>query len=218
VASIGIPEPIRQSMRILATHRALFGRPQRDRRARYTMSEAEIVRVIEVFNANRARWALVGGYAYSLVVEPRCTDDFDFIVDAIKLDDVIRALTKEFGPLRARDIGAAVQFKAVDIDLIHSTNHPLFEVALELLRKIGDWRVPRVEVLVVLKFMVSRTRGRDRIQQMYDIGELVALYHAAAAKLDRAMMIELSRLVYPGAEAEFRELIGKIDRDEPIAI
>ena len=31
-------------------------------------------------------------------------------------------------------------------------------------------------------------------------------------------MIELSKLVYPGAEREFAELLGKIDRDEPIAI
>jgi hypothetical protein len=38
------------------------------------------------------------------------------------------------------------------------------------------------------------------------------------ATLDRARMIELSRYVYPGAEIEFGELIGKIDRGEPISI
>jgi hypothetical protein len=35
---------------------------------------------------------------------------------------------------------------------------------------------------------------------------------------DRARMIELSRLVCPGAEREFSELLDKIDRGEPIAI
>jgi hypothetical protein len=217
VASVGIPEPIRQSMRILATHRALFGR-RGNRRGARAMSEADVARVIRVFKAKRARWALVGAHAIGLVTEPRATADFDFVLDASKFDDVIRALTKEFGPLDERDIGAAVQLTAIDVDLIRSTEHPLFEAALEHRRIVGGWRVPRTEVLIVLKFMaaVSPRRNRDRRRQ--DVADIGFVYHAAEGKLDRALMRELSRLVYPGAEAEFQDLIGKIDRDEPIAI
>jgi hypothetical protein len=42
----GIPEPIRKSMQILATHRALFGTRGRPRAA---MSELDISRVVAVF-------------------------------------------------------------------------------------------------------------------------------------------------------------------------
>jgi hypothetical protein len=182
------------------------------------MSVADVFRVIRVFKAKRARWALVGAHAIGLLTEPRATADFDFIVDTAKLDELIRALTEEFGPLKQRDIGAAVQLKAIDIDLIRSTDHPLFEVALERRRTVGDWRVPRTEVLIVLKFMAAVSPRRNRDKRRQDVADIGFVYHATHGKLDRAMMIELSRLVYPGAEAEFRDLIGKIDRDEPIAI
>jgi hypothetical protein len=203
-------------MRILATHRALFGR--RGNRGAREMSEADVTRVIRVFKAKRARWALVGAHAIGLVTEPRATADFDFVLDAARLDDVVRALTKEFGPLRARDIGAAVRLDAIDVDLIRSTEHPLFEAALEKRRTVGSWRVPRTEVLIVLKFMAALSLRRDRDKRMHDIGDIIRVYRISKSKLDRALMIKLSRLVYPGAEVEFRELIGKIDRDEPIAI
>jgi hypothetical protein len=46
VSPDGIPQAIRQSTRILATHRARFGRPgQRGGRA---MNETDILRVVEV--------------------------------------------------------------------------------------------------------------------------------------------------------------------------
>ena len=182
------------------------------------MTETDIARVVDVFKAKRARWALVGAHAIGLLTEPRATVDFDFIVDAAKLDDILTALTKVFGRLDARDIGAALQLKAIDIDLIRSTDHPLFEVALEQRRTVGRWRVPRTEVLIVLKFMAAVSPRRNRDKRRLDIADLGFVYHAAERKLDRKLMIELSRLVYPGAETEFRELIGKIDRDEPIAI
>jgi hypothetical protein len=66
----GIPEPIRRSMRILATHRALFGTRGR---ARATMSELDISRVVAVFKSNRTAWALVGAHAIGLLTEPRAT-------------------------------------------------------------------------------------------------------------------------------------------------
>ena len=182
------------------------------------MSETDIARVIDVFKAKRARWALVGAHAIGLVTEPRATADFDFIVDAAKLDDVVRGLTKVFGALDEHDIGAAIQLRAIDVDLIRSTDHPLFEVALEQRRTIGDWRVPRSEVLIVLKFMAAVSPRRDRRKRRQDVTDINYVYDVAGADLDRDMMIKLSALVYPGAETEFRELLDKIDRDEPISI
>jgi hypothetical protein len=218
MAPDGIPEPIRQSMRILATHRALFGHRRSAARGARVMSEMDIVRVIRVFKAKRARWALVGAHAIGLVTEPRATADFDFIVDAAKLDDVVRALTKEFGPLDERDIGAAIQLTAIDVDLIRSTDHPLFGVALEQRRTVGDWRVPRTEVLIVLKFMAAVSLRRNRDERTRDVADIMLVYRTASGKLDRALMIELSRQVYRGAEVEFGQLLDKLDRGEPISI
>ena len=182
------------------------------------MSEADISRVVEVFERCGARWALVGAHAIGLLTEPRATADFDFVVEGGKLAAVVRRLTNEFGELDEIDIGAAIQLKAIDVDLIRSTNHPLFEAALSEVRTVGAWKVPRTEVLIVLKFLAAVSPVRSRTKRIHDVGDLSLIYQTAGDDLDRVRILELSRLVYPGAEREFSELLDKIDRDEPISI
>jgi hypothetical protein len=218
VAVAGIPETIRRSMRILATHRALFGRRDRDGRTARTMTEADIARVIEVFETNHVRWAIAGAHAIALITEPRATVDFDFIIESATIDGIVHELTARFGQLDENDTGATIQLRTIDVDLVRSTVHPLLEIALDQLRMVGDWRVPRTEVLVVLKFLGVVGSWRARNKRMHDMADICRVCHAAAGELDRALMIELSALVYPGAEREFSELLGKIDRDEPISI
>jgi hypothetical protein len=214
----GIPDAVRRSMQILATHRALFGRRVHGGRGARTMSEQDIARVIAVFEAERARWALVGAHAIGLLTEPRATADFDFIVEGAKLGGVLRGLTQVFGDLGENDIGAAIQLQAIDVDLIRSTNHRLFQLALDDTQQIGAWQVPRTEVLVVLKFLAAVSPWRNRDKRIHDVGDLSLVYQSGGAALDRARMEQLSALVYPGAEAEFRALLAKIDRGDPIAI
>lgn len=212
----GIPAPIRKSMQILATHRALFGTRGK---ARVTMSQVDISRVVAVFKAKRTKWALVGAHAVGLLTEPRATADFDFIVESNKLDAILRDLTRAFGDLETRDIGPAVQLAAIDIDLIRSTNHPLFEEALRKARTFGEWKVPRTEVLIALKFLASLSPRRDSEKRAQDILDLRRVYRAVGArKLDREEIIRLGGLAYPGAERERRALLDKIDRGEPLAI
>lgn len=182
------------------------------------MTEADICQIIEAFEACHARWALVGAYAVGLVTEPRATPDFDFIVETAGLASLLRRLAKEFGELGQTDMGAEIQLKKIDVDLIGSSNHPLFHAALEQVRAVGDWKVAPTEVLIVLKFLATRSPHRDRGRRAQDMADLCGVYEVGRRDLDRAAMIELSRLVYPGAEREFTELLDKIDRGEPIAI
>jgi hypothetical protein len=183
------------------------------------MSEVDVGRVIEVFESCHVRWALVGTYAIGLVTEPRATPDFDFIVETAGLASAISRLAKEFGELGETDMGAEIQLKAIDVDLIGASNHPLFLVALEQVRRVRDWKVPPTEVLIVLKLMAARSLRRDRYQRMQDMADLCRVYEVGQRDLDRSAMIELSRLVYPGAERELTELLDKIaasrSRSEP---
>jgi hypothetical protein len=50
------------------------------------------------------------------------------------------------------------------------------------------------------------------------VTDLGNVYEDHRDGVDRAAMIELSRLVHPDAEREFSALLDKIDRGEPIAI
>jgi len=211
----GIPAAIRRSMTILATHRALFGTCGV---ARNLMTEADILRVIEAFEMCGAAWALVGAHATGLVTEPRATADFDFIVEGSKLPPVLATLTSMFGELGEHDIGAAVELRALEVDLIRSTNHALFQRALDEVRTVGEWRVPRTEVLIALKFLAAVSPWRNANKRRLDIADLGGMVQVVGAQLDRDLMIELSGLAYPGAEREFAELLGKLERGEAVTI
>jgi hypothetical protein len=211
----GIPAPIRRSMQILATHRALFGTRGK---ARATMSERDISRVVGVFKSKRLRWALVGAHAVGLLTEPRATADFDFIVETGKLKTILSDLTDAFGDLGAQDIGAAIQLTTIDVDLIRSTNHPLFVEALRKVRVIGDWKVPRTEVLIALKFLAAISPWRDPAKKARDVSDIAALYLAEGDQLDRKEILRLGGLAYPGAERELRALLDKIDRGKQLEI
>ena len=130
---------------------------------------------------------------------------------------MVRRLAKEFGELGETDIGAAIQLEAIDVDLIRSNNHPLFQAALRQVRTVVDWKVPRTEVLIVLEFLAAVSPHRAPRRRRQDVTDLGNVYEDHRGDIDRAA-IELSRLVYPGAERELGELLDKIDRGEPIAI
>jgi hypothetical protein len=183
------------------------------------MRESDIARVIQIFEQVETRWALVGAHAVGLLTEPRATADFDFVIEAQKLNTVIKALRKAFGSLDEHEVGAAVRLLAIDVDLIRSTNHPLFKRALEHVRRVDDWNIPRAEVIIVLKFMSAISPWRSADKRAYDIGDVRSIYRTVGREgLDFDLMRELAALVYPGAETEFATLIGRIDRGEPIEV
>jgi hypothetical protein len=188
----GIPEVVRRSMRILATHRALFGSRRTTGR---TLGESDINRVVSVFEIHGAAWALVGAH-----------------------DAILRDLDEAFGDLGAQDRGAMVRLGAIDVDLIRSSSHPLCEEALRQVLRVGEWRVARTEVLIALTFLAA-SRRQDRVRRGNDIVHIFSICHRLdAGQLDRETAIRLGGLAYPGAETELRELLDKIDRGEPLAI
>lgn len=202
------------SLAILDAHQALGGK---ERTAR--MIEQRIGRVVEIFGEVGARWVLVGAHAVGLVTEPRATEDFDFIVEAAKLPAVLERLERELGELRVVDMGPALRLEGLGVDLIRSTTHRLFAEALAHVREEGRWRVPVHEVLVVLKFLAAVSSWRGPAKRAYDVGDLRALVQAVGAEgLDRDWMSRLAAQVYPGAETGFEELLGRIERGEPISI
>lgn len=183
------------------------------------MNEADVVRVIETFEKEGARWALVGAYAVGLLTEPRATVDFDFVVEERKLKAVIRALTEAFGDLGQDDIGAAIRLKSIDVDLIRSNNHPLFREALDRAELSGDWRIPPPEVIIALKFLSAVNPWRNRDKRRQDMADLALVYDAVGPDaMDRTEMIRLASLAYPGAEQEFQSILLRLDRGDRIEI
>jgi hypothetical protein len=84
---------------------------------------------------------------------------------------------------------------------------------------VGDWKLPRTEVLIALKFLAAISPWRDRVRKTRDISDIAALYLAGGVSpLDREETIRLGGLAYPGAERELRDLLDRIDRGDPLSI
>ena len=158
----------------------------------------------------------MGAHAVGALTEPRATVDFDFVVEADKIPDVLALLENAFGDLDAVDIGAAVSLRAIDVDLIRSKTHSLFGEALDRTQPAGQWRIPVSELLIVLKFLSAVNPWRAPRKRRRDAVDLADLYEATApAGLDRDLMRDFASQVYPGAEEDFDRLLDRIDRGEP---
>lgn len=128
-------------------------------------------------------------------------------------------LRAAFLDLELDDIGMAIRVKRpLAVDLIRASSGPLFREALADGLREGQWVIPSVEQLIVLKFLALTSHYRARARKIQDTADLCAMYERHRESLDRPRMIELSKLVNRSAEVEFQELLDKIDRGLPITI
>lgn len=200
-----------QAFAILRFQNALVGREGPDLEKTYR-------RLIDVLSRVGAQWTVVGAHAVNVYVEPRATVDIDFIVEARKMKPILRALEEEFGTVETTEIGAAVRITNLSIDLIRGDNHPLFRAALDEAEEHHGVRVPPVELLLVLKFLAATSPWRDVADRKQDVADVIRLYRAAGAELDRAAALHYASQVYPRAEIEFAGILDRIDRGEDVSV
>lgn len=200
-----------QAFGILRFQNALAGRKGPEMEQTYR-------RVIDVLARVGAQWTVVGAHAVNLYVEPRATVDIDLVVDARKMKPILQALEEEFGALQTVEIGAAVRVTSLSVDLIRGDNHPLFRAALDEAEERHGVRIPKVELLLVLKFLAATSPWRDVADRKQDTADLIRLYRATGADLDRTAALEYAAKVYPRAEVEFEGILDRIDRGEDVSV
>lgn len=200
-----------QAFAILRFQNQLAGREGPDLEETYR-------RVIDVLARVGAKWTVVGAHAVNLYVEPRATVDIDLVVDARRMKPILQALEEEFGALQTVEIGAAVRFPSLSVDLIRGDNHPLFRAALDEAHERQGVRVPAVELLLVLKFLAAASPWRDVADRKQDVADLIRLYRAAGTELDRSAALRYASQVYPRAELELEAILDRIDRGEDVSL
>ncbi|MBI4702667.1 MAG: hypothetical protein HY744_16215 [Deltaproteobacteria bacterium] len=219
-----LPEPIARALRILRRQRWIAREalghdpPGCKHHPEEASMEENLRRVLAAIERAGASWALVGAEAVNLYVGPRATEDFDLVVAAGGFEAALREIRLEFNGPPEVDIGAAVRLPTLAIDLIRSSCHELFRIAIDRARPAGPMRVPPPEVVMALKFLSSISPWRHEDDRKQDALDLIRVYRAVGREGDRAELLRLGGLAYPGAERELGELLGKIDRGEPITI
>ncbi len=210
--NLPLPDGMQRGMAILRRQRALA------RNVEESNLEDNLRRTIATIERAGATWVVVGAEAVNVYVGPRATEDVDIVVAGGRFTHTIEEMRKEFENPQEVDISAAVRFPTIGIDLVRSTTHALFRIALERAVEKGSVRVPPPEVLLALKFLSCISPWRADVDRKQDALDLIRLYQTVAPRLDRAEATRLAAMAYPGAEREFTALLDKIDRGEEVRI
>ena len=172
--------------------------------------------LVDVFNANGVRFAVIGGLAASVRGEPRFTADVDVVI-AMDIDEalnLVEALRKTvFRPLFS-DVADVVR-TAFLLPLRHQETKIKVDVALGLTgferqaidratpRELGTSSPPVVtaEDLILMKLLASRPRDID------DIAKVVSRQGAA---LDWAYLLETGRQLQNATESDLLSSLRRL--------
>lgn len=135
------------------------------------MSSLSIAAIGRILEETGTSWALIGGHAVNVWVEPRATADIDITVaaDPAGLERLRRAL--EAAGLRVElDLGAEqpsgpdfIRLVSADRAVVLEVQHAKTRLQASLLDRAvrhGDVRVATVEDLLVLKLIAYRSKDR----------------------------------------------------------
>ena len=104
------------------------------------------------------------------------------------------------------------------VDVIQSDAHPLLEEALERQDRAGIVRLPRLEVLLALKFLSSRAAWRARGNRCQDVADFMRAFKENAGTIDRALLMDLASRAYENAGEEFAVFLDAVENDKPMTI
>jgi hypothetical protein len=119
-----------------------------------------------------------------------------------------------------------VHFKAVlskepmrlDIDVIKSTSHELFEAALDHQVSKEGVRVPRVEALLALKYLSCISPRRALEDKRFDVADFGRAYKQNRKLVDRKLLIDLAARADKNVREEFESFLEAVENDRPITI
>ena len=182
------------------------------------MSREVLQKILEILDAVKAKWVLVGGTAVSYFTEPRVTLDTDLIVESTKLRTVIARVKKAFPEATIDEREAVFRIKPYEVDLIRSAGHPLYAEAIQHRELREGMYLPPVEIYLALKFLSARSIMRARERRMQDTADFLSVFKKHRASLNGKGLLTACAMAYPEARKDAEALIDAIDHDKPITL
>lgn len=129
----------------------------------------ELQRVAVTLEEAAIQYALIGGLAFSLYVEPRATEDIDFLIHEDDWDKVVSALAwnayKEIaGPMRfakahIRRLTKFADGDAVVLDFVLQADRTDLESSIRL--RVGDAFIQVARPTVIIRLKEARMSDKD---------------------------------------------------------
>jgi hypothetical protein len=183
-------------------------------------------RVADLFqrlDAEKIDWAMVGAEGINLyLLRPRATVDVDIVVRQKHLRKVKKVVQQLCGQLEDTE----VHIKAVlsldpnrlELDVIKSQSHPLFEAALDHKVLVEGVPVPRIEALLALKYLSAVSPWRKEADKHMDVSDFIHAFNDNKARLDRSLLVDLASRAHRNARGEFKAFLAAVEAGRPLTI
>ncbi len=168
-------------------------------------------------------WVLVGAQAMNLYrKEPRATMDLDIVVRKKDLRKAKRLLDEVCTNLKETQVnfhGILSRYPMrLDVDVIKSTAHELFEAALDHKVLVDGLKAVPVEGVLALKYLASVSPWRPRPKKFQDVADFITTFKDNEASLDRSLLISLASRAHAGARDEFLSFFDAVEHDRPFTL
>lgn len=168
-------------------------------------------------------WVLVGAEAVNLYIQrPRATVDVDIVVRRKHLGrirrilkDTCRDLVDAEGKLRAV---LSEDPNRLEVDVIKSQSHELFDAALDQKTSIQSVPVPKIEALLALKYLSAVSAGRQPPDKHQDVADFIRAYKENVDRMDRELLVDLASRAHSKAHEEFPEFLDAVENDRPVVL
>lgn len=219
VIALPLPEPLALSLQILELSHML-----KEGSAPQGSLPGVVHKVLTRLEKAGIDWVLVGAGAVNFYSpKPRATRDVDILVAERSFPQAVSLAREALGRrVRVDDRGTHVVLSTprspLEIDLIRSGQHALFETALKERRKVKGVRIPKIEALLALKYLSAISPYRSLDDKHQDIADFVRTWKFHRDRVDRPHLIDLGGLAHDRGQAELARFIDDIEHDRPIIL
>ncbi len=168
-------------------------------------------------------WVLVGAEAMNLYLRrPRATVDVDIVVrkkDFRKIEKVLREICLELTETQVHWSGLISRPPMLlELDVIKSTSHVLFEATLDLKTIVDGVKAAPVECVLSLKYFSSVSPWRPREKKYQDVADFIATFRDNRENLKRDLLVNLASRAHANAKQEFLVFLDAVEHDKPITL
>jgi hypothetical protein len=183
----------------------------------------KVQRLFDGLDREGVDWVLVGAQAVNLYIQrPRATIDVDIVVRQKHLRKAKKVLKEACGEVEESEVHFRGKLSPapalLEVDLINSDSHPLFEMALDRKIPIDGVPVPGIEALLALKYLSAVSPWRKEDDKHQDVTDFIRGFRDNRARIDRVILMDLASRAPRDAGADFEKFLHAVENGLPITI
>jgi len=184
---------------------------------------AKVEALFDRLRSEGIEWVLVDAEGINLYRKrPRATVDVDLVIRQRHVRKAARVLKELCTKVQETEVhwrGVLSEVpRLLEVDLIKSGSHELFDAALDQKVEFENVPVPRVEALLALKYLSAISPGRAHGDKHQDAADFIHAFNDNRGRIDRPFLVELASRAHRGARPDFEQFLQAVEAGKPIVL